>query len=58
MLLEGQLAILERLTLMESSQELMFEGQLAVLERLLLTEVRQELAVRGSAGCFREANSG
>ena len=36
----------------------MFEGQLAVLDRLLLTEVKQELAVRGSAGCFREANRG
>ena len=41
-----------------SDRSLMFEGQLAVLERLLLTEVRLELAVRGSGGCFREANRG
>ena len=34
---------------------MLLEGQLAVSERL--TEVRQALAFRGSASCFREANT-
>ena len=46
MLLEGQLAILERLALTEVGS-LLLKGHLAVLERLVLTDVRILLYNRG-----------